>query len=208
MQRSNGARLLPLFIILIVIALVIAALVSVGRAIFNQDEPTTTSETASDSAHKALLNTSVGHSVAMTVRGPIVANEAFKSYKIDISSDTRRMSVYTGYLENRTNGSTLGNNIPAYEQFVYALDKANMMKGTVPADDAANDLRGICATGYVYEFAVLNDDKSVKRLWTSTCVGSKGTLDASKEQLGNLFLAQIPNSNDLVPFRQSPILHF
>ena len=207
MQRSKGSRLFPLFVIIIILALAVAAVVSIGRAVFNRAEPTQTEEVV-DAGRDSLLNTSLSRSVSMTVRGPIVADEVFKSYKIVISPGKRQMDVYTGYLDERTGGKTFSNNTPSYEQFIHALDKANMMKGEVPKDDDANDLRGICATGYVHEFAVLNDDQSIKRLWTSTCKGSQGSLDASKDQLSNLFLVQIPDSQKLIPFKEALKLSF
>lgn len=209
MQRSNGARLFPLFIILIVVALVIAAIVSIGRAVFNSGDTTSEDTALVDRGREALLKTDLARSVEMTVRGPIVAEESFQLYRVTVSPNERKMDVLKGYLEERTAGKTLDNNTRAYEQFVFALDKANMMKANSQADDEdINDLRGICASGYVYEFAVLNNAQEVERLWTSTCDGSKGTLDASKEQLSGLFLDQVPGSEDLIPFRQSPLLRF
>lgn len=209
MQRSNGARLFPLFIILIVVALVIAAIVSIGRAVFNSGEDSTTDTALVDRGREALLKADLARSVEMTVRGPIVAEENFQSYRVTVSPSERKMDVFKGYLEERTRGKTLDNNTRAYEQFVFALDKANMMKANNKIDDEGiNDLRGICASGFVYEFAVLNNAQEVERLWTSSCDGSKGTLDASKEQLSALFLDQVPGSNDLIPFEQSPLLRF
>jgi outer membrane protein assembly factor BamB len=111
------------------------------------------------------------------------------------------MVVYNGYLGTVDKRSDLDNNHKAYEQFVYALDKANMMKGKVPEGDDKNDVRGICATGYVYEYEVLNGSNQVKRLWTSTCDGSKGSLQASVGQLNNLFHRQIPDFEKIYPFR-------
>lgn len=209
MQRNNGARFFPLIIIIIVIALAIAAIVSIGRAIFNTGDGNETEQTAQIGGDReALLNTSTGRSVQMTIRGPIVADENFTSYRIAASNAERSMNVYKGYIETQTGGKSLANNTQAYEQFVYALDKANMMQTrTASADDETTDLRGICAGGYVYEYAVLSGGNEVKKLWTSTCEGSPGTLDASKEQLTELFLAQIPGSNELIPFRQSPSLN-
>jgi hypothetical protein len=61
-----------------------------------------------------------------------------------------------------------------------------------------NDTRGICATGLVYEFEVTDADSTVKRLWTSTCKGSPGSLKASVTQVKNLFLSQIPDSDHLL----------
>lgn len=208
MQRSRSTRLFPLFITLVVIALVIAVVISLVRTFFaGNDNATNTSQVAEQQS--SLLKTDGNRSVKMTVRGPIVANEQFTSYAIEASPDERSMNIYKGYEEDRVDGKHFTNNQKAYEEFVYALDKANMMKGEVPSDDTLNDLRGICATGYVYEFSILENGATDKRLWTSTCSGSKGTLDASQSQLSSLFLAQIPDSGKLVPFQQSPLqLHF
>lgn len=210
MQRNNGAKFFPLIIIIVLIALVIAAIVSIGRAVFNSGDGNSSEQTSQlDEDREALLNTSTGRSVQMTIRGPIVAEEAFTSYRVTVSNSERSMKVYSGYLESETNGKTLANNTQAYEEFVYALDKANMMKArNVANDESANDLRGICAKGYVYEYAVLSGGNEGTKLWTSTCEGSKGTLDASKDQLTDLFLAQIPDNKELIPFRSTNALRF
>ena len=192
MYRGNSSRIVPIILVLIVIAIVIAALVSVGRAIFGgeqSNEPNT--------GRDSLLDTSVGHSVRMTVRGPLVANEEFHSYQITIDSSLRSLGTYQGYLEQSIGSKSYGNNLKAYEQFVYALDKANFMNGDELTGDK-NDTRGICATGLVYEFEVINADSTVKRLWTSTCKGSPGSLKASVAQIKNLFLSQIPDNETLL----------
>lgn len=202
MQRS-GTRLFPMILTLIVIIVVIVAIVSIGRAIFFSGDQTASDPLELDKGKAELLDTTANHAVQLTVRGPIVADEEFKSYQMKVTPSSREIVVYSGYLDDEERSKRLGNNRAAYEEFVYALDKANMMEGTMPADDDANDLRGICATGYVYEYAVLVDDESVKHLWTSTCDGSKGTLKASTSQLNDLFLKQIPGANELVPFKSS-----
>jgi hypothetical protein len=193
MYRGNSSRIVPIILVLIVIAIVIAALVSLGRAIFGGGETTSQTNTGRDS----LLDTSVGHSVRMTVRGPIVANEEFHSYQVTVDSSVRALTTYQGYLEQSIGSKSYGNNLKAYEQFVYALDKANIMVGDELTGDK-NDTRGICATGLVYEFEVINADSTVKRLWTSTCKGSPGSLKASVTQVKNLFLAQIPDNDQLL----------
>ncbi len=201
MRPNRGNRFLPLIISLIIIAVAIAAIVSIGRALFNVGPSNDVAKT--DAATAALLNTSSTRSVQMVVRGPIVANEEFQSYSITVSPSDRVMNVYRGYLDDLTRDRTLENNHDAYVQFVYALDKANMTK--IRGDAADTDTRGICATGYVYEFSVQNEGKSVQTLWTSTCSGSQGTLRANKDQLSNLFLNQIPGSEELVPFNTSTL---
>jgi len=199
MQRSSSTKLVPIAIIFFIVIIVIVAVVSIGRSFFNTTEETTVEEDV-DKGRTTLLDVDSGNSVKMTARGPLVADENFQSYSILITSGSRDLTIYNGYLDSVKKRKTLDNNAKAYEEFVYALDKANYMKGEVPADDDKNDLRGICATGYVYEYSVLSENEPVKRLWTSTCGGSPGSLDASTQQLNDLYFEQIPDSKKLVPF--------
>jgi hypothetical protein len=194
MYKGNSSRILPVLLILIVVAIAIAGLVSVGRMIFGGDQ---SDPNQVDVGREALLNTSVDRNVRMTVRGPIVADEAFRSYQVTVSPSTRRLVTYSGYLENTLETKQYSNNVKAYEQFVHALDKANMMKGD-ELEGERDDTRGICATGNVYEFEVMRGDSSVKRLWTSTCKGSPGSFKASVDQVESLFLEQIPDSRDVL----------
>ena len=89
MYRGNSSRIVPIILVLIVIAIVIAALVSVGRAILGGADQAAQTNAGRD----ALLDTSVGHRVRMTVGGPIVANEQFHSYQISIDSSTRNLTT-------------------------------------------------------------------------------------------------------------------
>jgi hypothetical protein len=190
MYKSSSSRILPIIIVLLVVAIAIAALVSVGRAIFSGDG---SNAPKVDPGVESLLNTAVDRSVRMTVRGPIVADEQFRSYQITVDSSSRRLNTYSGYLDQTIDSVQLGNNTKAYEEFVYALNRANFMKGN-ELEDEKNDTRGICATGRVYEFEVLQGASAVKRLWTSTCKGSTGSLKASLSQVQKLFLNQIPEN--------------
>lgn len=191
MYRGSSSKLVPVLIVLVVLALLVVALVSIGRAIFGGSGSPTPQ---TDTGRQALLSTGPEYGVRMTVRGPIVANENFSSYQVTVNPSSRTLTNFTGYLDQITGTTQLGNNTKAYEEFVYALDKANMMKGT-PLSGGKDDTRGVCATGDVYEFEVLKANNSVKRLWTSTCRGSRGSLDASVTQLKNLFLSQLPSNN-------------
>lgn len=194
MYRGNSSRIFPIILVIIVIAIAVAALVSIGRVIFsgggsNQQEV--------DISKEALLNTSTGHSVRMTVRGPIVADENFRSYRVTVDANVRNLTTYSGYLDQPLEGKDLGNNTQAYEEFVYALNRANLVKGT-PLENEKDDTRGICATGRVYEFEVIDSGSVVKRLWTSTCKGSPGSFKGSVTQVQNLFLQQIPDNKVLL----------
>lgn len=203
MNSNRGLRFLPLLVTLLIIAVVIAAIVSIGRALLGGNS---TSTTENDTSAQMLLNTNDDRAVAMIVRGPIVAQENFRSYKIEVTPFSRSMEVYRGYLDTREKGTDLSNNTKAYEEFVNALDKANMTD--TRSGDISNNLLGICATGYVYEFELLQDGDVTKKIWTSSCSGSKGNMAASKDQVASLFLEQIPNSGELVPFTSTNSLSF
>ncbi|OYW83825.1 hypothetical protein B7Z17_05065 [Candidatus Saccharibacteria bacterium 32-49-10] len=190
--RYGARRFAPIILTVVVIIISIALLVSLARALFFSGTPETAVVEEVDTTRASLLNTEADRSVSMTVRGSIVADEDFRSYRIAVSPSERKVETFTGYLGTVLERKTLSNNTAAYEEFVHALDKANLAEGTQLEGDA-NDLRGICASGEVYEFNLLQGDTSVAMLWTSTCSGSPGSLDVSVSQLTTLFRRQIPD---------------
>lgn len=194
MANYRTSRVLPIILVIVIVIIAVAAIVSLARVVFFSG-PSAPVEI--DNSRAALLSTEAGRSVSMTVRGPIVADEEFHSYQITISPNGRELTTYRGYLESVVERVALGNNVAAYEQFVHALDKADLAVGR-QFEGERDDVRGICATGRVYEFTILNNGESVKRLWTSTCKGSLGSLDASAAQLTELFVDQIPDAADVI----------
>ncbi len=192
--RYRSSRILPVILIIIIVVIAVVAIVALGRAVFFAGNSAPKTSSTPDVSRQALLNTGDNHSVQMTVRGPIVASEEFNSYRITISPTSRSLTSYVGYVNDVVDHVDLPNNTAAYTQFVYALDKANLAKGV----DDQSDVRGICAVGRLYQFDIMQDGKSVKTLWTSTCTGSPGTLRANVEQLASLFEVQIPNASKMI----------
>ena len=193
MANYRTSRIIPVVLVVVIIIIAIAALVSLARVVFFSGS-STPATTQVDVSQAALVNTSAGRSVLMTVRGPIVADERFRSYQMTISPSARTITTYTGYLDTVVDQTSLSNSVASYEEFVFALDKANLAKGKQLEGDK-NDTRGICAIGSVYEFTILNNGESVKKLWTSTCKGSPGSLEANVTQVTNLFVKQIPGAD-------------
>lgn len=197
MASYRTSRVLPVMLILIVIAIAIASLVSIARVMFPFD-PASTSQIAQVQTNRDnLLNSSVDHAVKMTVRGPIVADEVFRSYTIAISTSSRVMTTYKGYTNTKIDEKKLGNGAVAYEQFIYALEKANLVKGK-PLDGDSNDTRGVCASGDLYNFELITGDKTTSNLWASSCSDVKGSLDAKPYIMAGLFNSQIPGSDTLI----------
>lgn len=185
-------RLVPIILILIVVGLVITALVSIGRTFFGGSSNSPSPTPSVNVGKQALVQTTSDYSVRMTVRGPLVADENYRTYAVAVSPSARTMTTYKGYGAQQIDNSQLANTPASYEQFVYALNRAKLMDGT-PSTGDASDTRGICATGTLYTFDVLQGSNVVQSLWTSTCTGSPGSLKANLSQVTNLFSKQIPN---------------
>ncbi|MDR1032740.1 MAG: hypothetical protein LBL84_01865, partial [Candidatus Nomurabacteria bacterium] len=145
---------------------------------------------------KPLLLTDVpDERVEMVVRGPIVADENFRTYTVSVSQKERTMSVYGGYKKDPAKSTKLYNSSEAFTQFVYALEKAGM---TGQVDGAGDDTRGVCASGDLITFNVYKKDELKKSLWTSTCSGAKGSLKGDVGRLQRLFSNQIPEYSSLL----------
>ncbi len=195
MGNYRTARIIPVAFILIIAAIAIAALFSMARGIFFPDAVSNTSNIKV--GHESLISSTAGRSVKMTVRGPITSDEEFRSYQITVSPNQRQIVSYQGYMDTVIDKVTLSNNIPAYEEFVYALDDARMM--TAPEFKGnKNDQRGVCARGYLYDFSIYNEDKLVKELWTTSCADERGSLIVKALPLTKLFNYQIPDSKKVI----------
>lgn len=193
MARFKTSRLAPIILIILVSLIAIIALVSFARALFFPGVNTA----QVDQSREALLSTSAERKVQLTVRGPIVADENFHSYTIAVTPNSRQLTTYIGYLGSVVQRISLNNNVAAYEQFVHALDRVGMWRGTQLTGER-DDVRGVCATGRVFEFSIINNDEVVKRLWTSTCNNARGSLTVRHDGLVNLFQSQIPDARAVI----------
>lgn len=196
MTRYQSSRILPTILTVIVIIVAVAGLVALARILFFSGTPKN-DQAQVDISKQALLDTTDGSSVSMVVRGPIVADENFRSYRITVTPSSREIQTFKGYLDATIDQKSLPNNTSAYEEFVHALNKANASEGKELSAEK-NDIRGICATGRVYEFKIMKNGEAKQTLWTSTCSGSTGSLRASVSQLTQLYWAQIPDSKKMI----------
>lgn len=193
MYKGSKPKIVPILIAVIIIALIVAALVSLGRMLFagNSGNKTDTT-TESQKIRTDLLDVSNGRGVRFTERGPIISDEQFKSYQIVITPTTRTYTTYNGYLDRVISSKVYQNNDKAYEELVYALDKAYIYK--LRDTQGNDDIRGICATnGRLYIVETTNIDTATHTLWTSTCKGSAGNMGANLSQVKALFVNQVPD---------------
>ena len=195
--RTNSfSRLIPILLVIIIMVVAVAAVIAIGQSLLGGNNPENKPKSQADIAKESLLSTDANRAVRLTVRGPIVAQEKFRSYQIEITPDIRRMSTYEGYLEKQIDEKKLDNNSRAYEELVYALEKRKMMEGRQLSEEQ-NDLRGICANGKVYKFETLYHGNPVETLWTSDCGGSKGSATANANDILLMFLNQIPDGKKI-----------
>lgn len=195
MNPRRNSQLLPVIIIVIIVVVSVAAIVALARTLLFGGGGST--EKTEDPQQDALIQTTADRSVRMTIRGPITADEKFRSYQITVSPSSRVMTTYAGYLDQQIDTVQLDNNSRAYEEFVFALNRAGMMSGTA-LEGNENDTRGLCPSGKILEFETLQNSNRVKQLWTSTCSGVKGSFKGASAQISDMFLAQIPQGPDLL----------
>lgn len=199
MNRNGIQRLTPIVLVALIVAISASALYSLGRTLFNSEDSNSSSKVVKpeDAGKEALLSTLANRSVVMTLRGPIVADENFHSYEISVTPSSRNMTTYRGYLDQTVDSVQLTNNTEAYTQFVYALNREKLMNAK-PLEGEANDTRGVCPLGVLYEFSVLEGKDTVRKLWTSSCSNAKGSLKVSSlKKVNRLFKKQIPEFEKL-----------
>jgi hypothetical protein len=197
-SKNSLSRFIPILLVIVITIVAVAAVIAIGRALLGGGGSTTSDTTAvTDEGRVALLTVDVSRAIQLTVRGPIVAEEKFRSYRVTISPESREITTYEGYLGNVLETKEFDNNTRAYEELVFALDKRRMMDGR-PLTEEQNDLRGICASKQVYEFETLVNGETVRSLWTSDCEGSKGSALANVSEVINMFLNQIPDGRKIV----------
>lgn len=191
MDSYRTRRFISIAVVVIIIGAAVFGFVYVGNLLFFSGG--NSFFTQANTRRSDLISTTAGRAVRMDVRGPIVADENFHSYQIKVTPTTRVLTIYNGYLKAVADNESLGNNVPSYTQFVNALNLANMMTSNELLGNA-NNTNGVCATGFLYEFTILNDNKQIKRLWTTSCGNATGSLGRNFNPLVNLFVVQIPDA--------------
>ncbi len=195
-QKNSFSRFVPILLVIVITIVAVAAVIAIGRSLFGGDMPKQQETVQVDVGREALLSSDISRSVRLVVRGPIVADESRRSYRITISPTNRTMTTYEGYIEKEIDSKKFDNNVPAYEELINALEKRKMMDGRELTAEQ-NDLTGICATGKIYKFETLLNDQIVKSLWTSDCSGSKGSALANVDEIIDMFMKQIPEGSKM-----------
>lgn len=191
MYKNSNRMTWIISVILAVVIIVVVALL-VANAIGNKKSKS--DGNAIDAGEAALTTIHGGSGVRMTVRGKIVADEVHNSYRITVRPQSRVMNVYQGYLGTLYRSKVDVNNFEAYTEFAYALAHAGLMRGS----ESSIDTRGICPSGLLTTFEVLDNDNVVKALWHTSCSKDVESFVGKYSDIEKLFAGQIVDYKTLL----------
>ena len=178
------------FVVLIVVILLGWGLISIARGLFNSSS---SGDTALQNSDDIVINSI--ETARFTVSGPIVATEEHRSYTVEVNDRIVTITLYSDYGQKQIARRSYPNNDAAFQEFMEALDKAEVLQrrsGTDSEDDF--DYEGACPTGRRY-IIQLNDD--VTR-WSSSCSNALGTAGGSVRTIRRLFNEQVPDISDVL----------
>lgn len=193
MRRGGGPTRLGMIVIAIVAVAAIGGLVFwVGGRFFGSGK--TTNNTVS-AAQKLLDSPTENTVVQMKVRGPITAKENHYDVALSISAKTRKLFITTDYGAKIETDETLPNSTASFKDLTAALSRAGFMAKA--NDDVSTD--GICATGQLIKFSVLDGDKTAEELWSISCADG-GSFAGKSGAVLSLLLQQIPDAQDKINY--------
>ncbi|HEX5744065.1 MAG TPA: hypothetical protein VFX84_01285 [Candidatus Saccharimonadales bacterium] len=132
--------------------------------------------------------------VSMTIDGPVNADSLHDQVRVTVDRTNVTYEHIKGYQGDVVNTKLFANNDEAYDVFLHALLHAGYSLG----DDnpALEDERGWCPTGNRYIFELIQDGKTLKRYWDTTCNNPK-TYEGNTSLTITLFQTQVPGYDDL-----------
>lgn len=134
-------------------------------------------------------STNANAEVRLTILGPVVANENFRSGMITISPTSRSTTAYKTYNEEVIQTDVLGNNSEAFRQFMNALQVAGFgQRRRVGVADPGSS----CPQGYRYIYELREGGRTVMETWATSCGGQRESFGGNAAQVNRLFRVQIP----------------
>lgn len=128
-------------------------------------------------------------SAIFTTQGKVVGEEQFRSIRITISQDERRLEILTGYDGTVSTSQVYPNTPSAYATFLSSIEKAGF---GLSRKSAITDPTGVCPLGRRFIYELKDYDEKLINLWTTSC-GKSGNFAGRTNTVGALFRAQIPD---------------
>jgi hypothetical protein len=133
--------------------------------------------------------------VIHTTQGKLVGNDAYRSIRITVARDFRRIEVLDGYDMVVEKSRDFSNNQIAFDAFLRALERSGYSKdrSNAPADE-----RGFCPTGNRYIYELKDGDEELERTWSTSCTTAQGNFGGQASLIRQLFQAQITGYGQFV----------
>lgn len=131
--------------------------------------------------------------IKVTVSGPTVAEENYKSIRYTISKNTRTVESLKGYKGTVDKSQVLTNSPESYKALLAALTTVQFSKKR----DSGAQLDTTCASGNKYVFELASGGKQQFSTWTSSCSLRGGTFAGDAGSVNQLIKAQFPNLSDI-----------
>jgi hypothetical protein len=128
--------------------------------------------------------------VHLLIDAPVVGNDQHRAIEISVDNSAITLDILQGYEGKVTTHKAYDNTQAAYEVFLKALQYNGFTKGDINSTNS--DERGVCALGDRYVYMLASDDKTVFRMWSTSC-GGQGTFGGSPQTIRTLFRRQIPD---------------
>lgn len=132
--------------------------------------------------------------IIYTLQGPVVGNDARRSIRIIVDSDSRTIEQIDGYQNKVAKTQTYSNNNEGYQYFLAALNHAGYTK---ERRTRQTDSKGMCPTGQVYIFQIRDGNDTVMDRWSASC-GGIGTYGGDTGLSRVLFENQITDYNTFI----------
>jgi hypothetical protein len=174
-----------LSLVVIVIAVIVGSVLI--RNIMDDARINNQSSTSSKSITEQIKENST---LRLRVEGPVIADENHQSMQIDVTPTSRTVMLYKTYNNTVFKQTKYENNQKAFEAFAQALDHAGFSESRGDSKYA-----GECALGRVYHLELLQGEKLVQDLWTTSCATTR-TFSGSMAAILTLFQKQIPNYSE------------
>jgi hypothetical protein len=135
-----------------------------------------------------------GTSVSFTTQGRVVGQEQFRSIRIIVSQDERRLEILTGYEETVSTSQTYPNTPAAYGTFLSSIEKSGF---GLTKKSSYSSPEGVCPLGRRFVYQLTDYDQTLINSWDTTC-GKLGTFAGRSATISSLFRGQIPEYNKQV----------
>ncbi|TXG78126.1 hypothetical protein E6P97_00300 [Patescibacteria group bacterium] len=130
-----------------------------------------------------------------TTHGRIVGDDQFRSIRITVTRDQRKVEILDGYTGRVQSSKTFVNNEAAFSEFLWALKNAGF---SATREVKISDDRGVCPQGFRYIYEAKDGGDSIGRSWSTSCTNKDGTFNGNATSVRNLFRGQITDYNDIV----------